>query len=83
MIQNMSTFLCPHCQKETSIFGSRGVERECSAYGIDFLGDIPLHASICNDSDRGQPTVISEPDSTRGKAFEALAEKLTAKLGLP
>ena len=82
MIQNMSVFTCPHCKHSTHIFGSEGVVRECSAHSIDFLGDIPLHASICDDADRGKPTVVSEPDSERGRAFIGIAERLGLKIGL-
>ncbi|KAI9840448.1 MAG: hypothetical protein M1837_001604 [Sclerophora amabilis] len=80
MIQNMSVFTCPHCSKPTHIFGSEGVSRECANHGVNFLGDIPLHASICNDADRGKPTVVAEPESPRGKAFMEIAEKLKDQL---
>lgn len=82
MIQNMSVFTCPHCHQSTHIFGSEGVVRECSKHGIDFLGDIPLHASICDDADRGKPTVVSEPGSSRALAFATIADKVAAKIKL-
>lgn len=83
MVQNMSLFTCPHCQNSTHIFGPHsGVTHVCNEYGIDFLGDIPLHASICEDADRGKPTVVAEPDSDRAKAFMAVAHKVGKKVGL-
>ncbi|MCJ1417353.1 hypothetical protein MMC32_003696 [Xylographa parallela] len=82
MIQNMSVFTCPQCNHSTHIFGSEGVSRECSKYGIGFLGDIPLHASICDDADRGKPTVVSEPASPRGQAFVKIADIVGKKIGL-
>ena len=82
MIQNMSVFTCPHCNESTHIFGSEGVVRECSKHGIDFLGDIPLHASICDDADHGKPTVVSEPGSSRGQAFTQIATNVGNKIGL-
>jgi ATP-binding protein involved in chromosome partitioning len=90
MVQNMSLFVCPHCQKSTHIFspspssssGPTGVESVCAHHGIDFLGDIPLHARICDDADRGMPTVVAEPDSERAMAFMAIAESVAAKVGL-
>jgi len=81
MVQNMSLFTCPHCQNSTHIFGTHsGVTHACEKYGIKFLGDIPLHASICDDADRGKPTVVSEPDSDRAKVFMRIAEEVEAKL---
>lgn len=83
MVQNMSLFTCPHCRQSTHIFGAKqGVSHACKEHGIDFLGDIPLHASICEDADRGKPTVVAEPDSDRAKAFIRLAQDIGKKIGL-
>lgn len=83
MVQNMSLFTCPHCHNSTHIFGSNsGVTHACEKHGINFLGDIPLHASICDDADRGRPTVVSEPDSDRAKAFTKIARDIEEKIGL-
>jgi ATP-binding protein involved in chromosome partitioning len=48
--------------------------------GIKLLADIPLHASICEDADRGKPTVVAEPDSTRAQVFKDLAGSLREQL---
>ena len=83
MVQNMSLFTCPHCQNSTHIFGSNsGVTHACEEHGIPFLGDIPLHASICDDADRGKPTVVSEPDSVRAQVFMNIAREVGGRIGL-
>ena len=82
MIQNMSVFICPQCNLATHIFGAEGVSRLCTSNGLDFLGDIPLHASICNDADRGKPTLVAEPESERSAAFLDIARKLQVRLNL-
>jgi len=83
MIQNMSLFTCPHCKNSTHIFGSHsGVAHACVEHGIEFLGDIPLHASICDDADKGKPTVVSEPKSERAKIFMEIAERVATKIDL-
>jgi len=83
MIQNMSLFTCPHCQNSTHIFGSHsGVTSACKQYGIGFLGDVPLHASICDDADRGKPTVVAEPESERAMVFMGIAQEVGEKCGL-
>ncbi|MCJ1328565.1 hypothetical protein MMC10_005242 [Thelotrema lepadinum] len=83
MLQNMSHFACPSCGTQTPIFGSKGVERECAKHSIDFLGDIPLDARICDDADRGKPTVVAEPEgSERRKAFEDVARRVGGLIGL-
>ena len=82
MIQNMSVFDCPHCHQKTYIFGSEGVRQACAKHGLDLLGDIPLHGSICLDADRGRPTVVAEPESERAKIFMGIAENLATRLGI-
>jgi ATP-binding protein involved in chromosome partitioning len=83
MVQNMSLFTCPHCQNSTHIFGTHsGVTHACQDYQIPFLGDIPLHASICDDADKGRPTVVSEPESVRAQAFMSIAKEVGKRIDL-
>ncbi|GAM89914.1 hypothetical protein ANO11243_079540 [Dothideomycetidae sp. 11243] len=80
MVQNMSAFTCPTCNSTHSIFGHEGVTRKCAELGIDLMADLPLHPRICEDADRGKPTVVAEPESTRAAAFMDLARSVRAKL---
>jgi len=50
--------------------------------GIELLGDIPLHPSICSDADAGKPTVVANPESPQAKAFIKIAQSIASKLGL-
>lgn len=62
-----------------------GVLAECARLGIDFLGDIPLDARVCEDADRGVPTVVAEEGderSARRNAFLQIAEKVARKVGV-
>lgn len=83
MIQNMALYECPHCQASSHIFGEKnGVIEMCNEYNVKFLGDIPLHAKICDDADRGMPTVVAEPTSNRAKIFVQIAENVGREIGL-
>ncbi|EAW06611.1 Mrp/NBP35 family ATP-binding protein [Aspergillus clavatus NRRL 1] len=95
MVRNMAYFACPQCGHETKIFSHGeshghgpedwGVIAECKRLGVDFLGDIPLDAKVCEDADRGIPTVVSEESdgrSARRKAFLDVAERVARKVGL-
>lgn len=82
MVQNMSVFVCPGCGERTHIFGREGARREAEASGIELLGDVPLDVRICDDADRGRPTVVAEPGSERAKAFMEIARKVGEKIGL-
>ena len=49
-------------------------------HNLYFLGDIPLDAQICEDADRGKPTVVSEPGGRNAAAFEAVARRVQERL---
>jgi ATP-binding protein involved in chromosome partitioning len=81
MIENMSTFICPHCGGESHIFGHDGAKKEAQRLGCDFLGALPLHASIRQTSDLGTPITIAQPQSPHAAAFIEIAKKIAGKLG--
>lgn len=83
MIQNMAQFKCPRCDESVYIFGGKSsVKSACKDHDIEFLGDIPLHPNICEDADRGKPTVVAEPASDIAKAFLDIADRVGYKIGL-
>ena len=82
MVQNMSVFVCPGCGERTHVFREEGVRRICKEHVIELLGDVPLDGRICEDADKGMPTVVKEPGSERGKAFMDIAEKIGQSIGL-
>ena len=82
MVQNMSLFHCSNCGHEEHVFGFDGVKKTCEEMNVEFLGDVPLHGQICKDADAGKPTVVSEPDSARAKAFRSIADQVAGAIGL-
>jgi ATP-binding protein involved in chromosome partitioning len=80
IVENMSTFVCPHCGQESHIFGHGGARETAAKLGCDFLGEIPLHMAIRETSDGGTPITARDPTSPQAKAFIAVAEKVLAKL---
>jgi ATP-binding protein involved in chromosome partitioning len=84
IIENMSTFTCPHCGKGTDIFRRGGGERMSRQLGVPFLGAIPLDADIVTGGDEGHPIVLEKPNSAAARAYLAIATELEGRLqGLP
>ncbi len=81
IIENMSYFICPHCGKQSDIFGSHGAQKTAENMGETFLGAIPLEMAIRETSDNGTPIVASAPDSPHTKSYESIAEKIIGKIG--
>ncbi len=80
IIENMSTFICPHCGETSDIFGHGGAKKEAERLGVPFLGAVPLHMSIRETSDAGKPIVFAEPDSPHAKIYRDLALKVAARV---
>jgi len=84
IIENMSTFTCPHCGQVTDIFRSGGGERMSRQIGVPFLGSLPLDADIVTGGDEGRPIFVDKPQSASAQSYLAIATELAARLdGLP
>jgi ATP-binding protein involved in chromosome partitioning len=75
IVENMATYLCPHCGEASHPFGIGGAEAAAAEMGVPFLGRLPLSLAIREASDAGQP-LAAEAD-----AFAAIADKLLKALG--
>jgi ATP-binding protein involved in chromosome partitioning len=73
VIENMSYFICPDCDTKHELFGRGGGERIARAFGVPFLGQVPLQPNVRMGGDEGQPVVIADPESPAAKALAGVA----------
>ncbi len=83
IVENMSYFICPHCQGRSDIFAHGGARHEAERRGVAFLGEVPLDIAIRETSDAGRPIVAASPDSAHSQAFHAIARAVIGKLDAP
>ena len=83
IIENMSMFICPHCGKESHIFGHGGARAEAQKMNAPFLGEVPLVSLIRETSDAGSPIVASHPHGPEAQAFLAIASQVAQKIAAP
>ena len=76
IVENMSTFICPHCGTRSDIFGHGGARREAERLGTPFLGEVPLALDIREKSDAGAPVVAAEPDGAHAQIFRNIAARV-------
>lgn len=57
VLENMSGFICPHCNQRTDILGENGGRQMADDFGIPFLGSIPIDPNMVHAADLGQPFV--------------------------
>ena len=77
VVENMGSMHLPDGQV-IEVFGEGGGEEMARAYGLDFLGRIPLDPEIRINGDAGQPIVMQSPDSKTALAFNEIACKVAA-----
>ncbi len=80
VVENMSAFECPHCEKVTEIFLSGGGRAAAERFGVPFLGSIPLVADYVHAGDNGTPVAIRYPDSSLTKTIEQIGESIREEL---
>lgn len=80
VIENMSTHVCSACGHEESIFGAGGADKMAADFDVAVLGQLPLDARIREQTDSGNPTVVSDPDSTMADAYRQAARSMAAVL---
>ncbi|MCD6272935.1 MAG: Mrp/NBP35 family ATP-binding protein [Deltaproteobacteria bacterium] len=77
LIENMSSFTCPHCGKKMDLFGSGGGEKTAAEAGVRFLGKIPFDRNLVLCGDSGSSFQDNFKDSEVTKAFEQVADNLS------
>ncbi len=80
LVENMSTFICPHCGGRSDIFAHGGAKHEAERLHVPFLGEVPLTLAIRETSDAGRPVVVSDPASPAAEIYRAMAAKIWAEL---
>ena len=82
VVENMSSFPCPHCGEPIDLFGMGGgaivAETISRQLGTDvpLLGQIPFDVALRKGGDAGAPLVLSTPDAPAARALQAIAERL-------
>jgi len=77
MIENMSGFICPHCDKRSDIFKSGGGSKLAEKYDIPFLARVPLDPRMVVAGDSGKPHILSHPESECSIALEQAADQVS------
>src|SRR5262245_16236155 len=80
IIENMSTFVCPHCGETTDIFKKDGGRKTAELLDTNFLGSIPLDPKIVLGGDAGVPIAVAEPKGLHAEAFRHVAQAVVEEV---
>jgi ATP-binding protein involved in chromosome partitioning len=76
IIENMSHFVCPHCNQRTDIFGHGAGPALADRLSTEFLGEVPLDPQVRTEGDRGHPIVKTSENSPVTAAFLEIADRV-------
>ncbi|HJS44294.1 MAG TPA: Mrp/NBP35 family ATP-binding protein [Gemmatimonadales bacterium] len=80
IVENMSYFVCPHCQTRSELFRAGGGARLADELRVPLLGQVPLQAGMAELADRGTPIVLGEPESAAAVALRSLARTVVERV---
>lgn len=72
VVENMGSMVLPD-GTTLDVFGEGGGESMANAYGLPFIGRIPLDPEIRINGDEGKPIIISKPESIPAQVFNEMA----------
>tara|TARA_B100002003_G_scaffold28303_1_gene23455 strand:+ start:62 stop:1123 length:1062 start_codon:yes stop_codon:yes gene_type:complete len=76
VIENMTHFLCPHCNEASQIFPGTSGKEESKRLDVPLLGQIYLSPDIAQSADDGTPYVLKYKDSSITQEYINIASQL-------
>jgi ATP-binding protein involved in chromosome partitioning len=80
VVENMSTFACPHCGKPLDIFGHGEGAKTAIAYGVPVLGEIEIDPRIRVGGDTGQPVAALGESTPAAQSLYKVARAVAKRL---
>jgi ATP-binding protein involved in chromosome partitioning len=80
VVENMSTFACPHCGKPVDIFGHGEGAKTAIEYGVPVLGEIEIDPRIRVGGDTGKPVAAAGESAPAAGSMYRLAKAVSARV---
>jgi ATP-binding protein involved in chromosome partitioning len=82
IVENMSYYVCTHCGQREEIFDNGGGRKAAEELGAPFLGEIPIHTSIRQSGDQGQPIVADKRYPAQAGAIVQITRNMAAQISI-
>lgn len=76
LIENMATYVCPHCEKEGKLFDGEDVQKMTARKEIPYIGKIPFDTRVSQTSQSGSLFYSAFKDSVTGKAIAEAVDNI-------
>ena len=74
IVENMSYFKCPDCNKEYKIFGESNIDKIANKHNLEVLAKLPIEPKIASSCDNGVIELYNENWFEIGDIFENMEE---------
>jgi ATP-binding protein involved in chromosome partitioning len=79
VVENMSSFACPHCGKPVDVFGHGEGRKVAEMYGVPLLGEIEIDPRIRTGGDTGAPVASLGEGAPGTASIYAMARAVSAR----
>ena len=76
LVENMATYVCPHCNEEGKLFEGEDVEKLSKDKKIPLLGRIPFDTRVSRQTGSGKLFFEEHADSVTGKAIQQVTDSI-------
>jgi ATP-binding protein involved in chromosome partitioning len=76
LIENMATYVCPHCNEEGKLFEGEDVEKLSQDKKIPLLGRIPFDTRVSRQTGSGKMFFEEHADSVTGQAISQVVDNI-------
>lgn len=80
VVENMSGYICPHCEESTDIFSTGGGEQIAREFDLPFLGRVPMDPRVVMAGDTGKPYLSSEIETPATSAFGTIVDAVEKRM---
>jgi ATP-binding protein involved in chromosome partitioning len=80
VVENMSSFVCPHCGRSVDVFGHSEGRKVAETYGVPLLGEIEIDPRIRAGGDTGAPVASLGEDAPGARSIYAMARAVAARV---
>jgi ATP-binding protein involved in chromosome partitioning len=76
LVENMATYVCPHCNEEGALFEGDSVKELSENKSIPFIGSIPFDSRVSKLTGAGKLFYSEHPESVTGQAIESVVKNI-------
>ena len=80
VVENMSSFSCPHCGNPVDIFGHGEGSKTAIEYGVPLLGEVEIDPRIRIGGDTGKPVAAQGEAAPAAQSLYRVAKAVAARL---